>query len=121
MTFVQAPTRCYLTQLSSPATDVSTSPSRYLFYNPHLRKMYNLMTSSQDSLFNKYIDEFLNKVSGPYLSDIPGMELGAYKKKLLERFGNEAIGDQLARSVFLVYTRFYNCRLKFELKILAGK
>jgi len=51
----------------------------------------------QDSLFNKYIDEFLNKVSGPYLSDIPGMELGAYKKKLLERFGNEAIGDQLAR------------------------
>lgn len=51
----------------------------------------------QDPLFFQYIHNFLNQDSGPWLSDIPGMELGSYKKKLLERFGNSAIGDQLAR------------------------
>ncbi len=35
----------------------------------------------------------------PILSTVPGMDLDAYKDSLIERFGNPAIGDQLARIV----------------------
>lgn len=35
----------------------------------------------------------------PILSPVPGMDLGSYKDSLIERFGNPAIGDQLARIV----------------------
>jgi mannitol 2-dehydrogenase len=51
----------------------------------------------QDPLFNGYIRAFLFEDSGPFIKDIEGMSMGAYKEKLISRFGNAAIGDQLAR------------------------
>jgi len=68
-----------------------------LSYPSFLSGLRRVDIALQDPLFSKYIDNFLNQDSGPWLSDIPGMELGGYKKKLMERFGNSAIGDQLAR------------------------
>lgn len=50
-----------------------------------------------DPLFSNYIKDFLNKDSGPWLKTIPGMDLDVYKVTLLQRFGNAAISDQLAR------------------------
>lgn len=50
-----------------------------------------------DPLFREYIRDYLDKDAGPWLQSIPGMELNSYKTTLLERFGNAAIGDQLAR------------------------
>jgi len=68
-----------------------------LSYPSFLSGLRRVDIALQDPLFFQYIHNFLNQDSGPWLSDIPGMELGSYKKKLLERFGNSAIGDQLAR------------------------
>jgi len=50
-----------------------------------------------DPLFRAYIDSYLNTDAGPWLKSIPGMDLDVYKQSLLNRFGNAAIADQLAR------------------------
>jgi len=68
-----------------------------LSYPSFLAGLRRVDIALKDPLFYNFIKNFLNEDSGPWLSDIPGMELGSYKNKLLERFGNEAIGDQLAR------------------------
>jgi len=68
-----------------------------LSYPSFLSGLRRVDIALKDPLFYNYLENFLNQDSGPWLTDIPGMELGSYKKKLLERFGNEAIGDQLAR------------------------
>ncbi|GAA0901816.1 mannitol dehydrogenase family protein [Rothia nasimurium] len=51
----------------------------------------------RDPLFNAYLTGFLNDDAGVWLASLPGMELGAYKKKLLDRFSNASIADQLDR------------------------
>lgn len=50
-----------------------------------------------DSVFKNYIMDYLNEDAGKWLNSIPGMELETYKKTLVERFCNAAIGDQLSR------------------------
>jgi mannitol 2-dehydrogenase len=51
----------------------------------------------KDPLFNAYLTAFLNDDAGVWLKSLPGMDLGPYKKKLLDRFSNESIADQLDR------------------------
>lgn len=51
----------------------------------------------KDPLFNRYLTDFLNDDAGVWLSSLPGMDLGPYKKKLLDRFSNASIADQLDR------------------------
>jgi mannitol 2-dehydrogenase len=68
-----------------------------LSYPAFLSGLKKVDVSLGDSLFHSYLENFLNEDSGPFLSDIPGMELSSYKKILIQRFGNQAIGDQLAR------------------------
>jgi mannitol 2-dehydrogenase len=51
----------------------------------------------KDPLFNRYLSDFLDHDAGVWLSSLPGMDLGPYKKKLLERFSNASIADQLDR------------------------
>lgn len=51
----------------------------------------------KDPLFNTYLTNFLNEDSGTWLKSLPGMDLEPYKKKLMERFSNGSIADQLDR------------------------
>lgn len=51
----------------------------------------------KDPLFNSYLRDFLDHDAGVWLASLPGMDLEAYKPKLLERFGNASIADQLDR------------------------
>ncbi|UPG89910.1 mannitol dehydrogenase family protein [Luteibacter aegosomaticola] len=51
----------------------------------------------KDPLFNAYLTDFLNDDAGIWLKSLPGMDLGPYKKKLLDRFSNASIADQLDR------------------------
>lgn len=51
----------------------------------------------KDPLFQRYLTDFLDEDAGVWLTSLPGMDLGPYKKKLLERFGNASIADQLDR------------------------
>jgi mannitol 2-dehydrogenase len=51
----------------------------------------------RDPLFNAYLTDFLNEDAGAWLKSLPGMDLGPYKKKLLDRFSNASIADQLDR------------------------
>jgi Mannitol-1-phosphate/altronate dehydrogenases len=51
----------------------------------------------KDPLFNRYLTDFLNEDAGVWLKSLPGMDLGPYKKKLLDRFSNASIADQLDR------------------------
>ena len=51
----------------------------------------------RDPLFNAYLTDFLNEDAGVWLTSLPGMELDPYKKKLLDRFSNASIADQLDR------------------------
>eukprot|EP01117_Protostelium_nocturnum_P003329 TRINITY_DN1429_c0_g1_i1.p1 TRINITY_DN1429_c0_g1~~TRINITY_DN1429_c0_g1_i1.p1 ORF type:complete len:269 (-),score=91.35 TRINITY_DN1429_c0_g1_i1:49-855(-) len=68
-----------------------------LSYPAFLTGLRRVDEALKEPLFRTYLENFLNQDSGPFLQDIPGMELSSYKKILLERFSNEAIGDQLAR------------------------
>jgi mannitol 2-dehydrogenase len=51
----------------------------------------------KDPLFNRYLTDFLDDDAGAWLKSLPGMDLGPYKKKLLDRFRNASIADQLDR------------------------
>jgi mannitol 2-dehydrogenase len=51
----------------------------------------------RDPLFNSYLTDFLNEDAGVWLKSLPGMDLEPYKKKLLDRFSNASIADQLDR------------------------
>ena len=51
----------------------------------------------KDPLFNAYLTDFLDEDAGTWLTSLPGMDLGPYKKKLLDRFSNASIADQLDR------------------------
>jgi len=51
----------------------------------------------KDPLFNAYLTDFLDDDAGVWLKSLPGMDLGPYNKKLLDRFSNESIADQLDR------------------------
>lgn len=51
----------------------------------------------KDPLFAEYIRGFLFEDAGKYIPNIPGMDMDLYKEALMGRFGNSAVGDQLAR------------------------
>lgn len=50
-----------------------------------------------DPLFNAYIATLMDAEISPLLGDVPGIDLEDYKRTLIERFANPAIGDRLAR------------------------
>jgi mannitol 2-dehydrogenase len=53
----------------------------------------------EDEGIRRLVRELMDKDVTPILSPVPGVDLDAYKDSLIERFGNPAIGDQLARIV----------------------
>ncbi|MDF1824007.1 MAG: mannitol dehydrogenase family protein [Verrucomicrobiales bacterium] len=50
-----------------------------------------------DPLFETYLRRFMEVEAGPVLDPVEGIDLGRYKASLIERFGNPAIKDSLAR------------------------
>ncbi|MFF7709741.1 mannitol dehydrogenase family protein [Pseudomonas sp. NPDC007930] len=50
-----------------------------------------------DPLFVEYIETYMDRDVTPQLAPVPGIDLTAYKAKLIERFSNQAIADQLER------------------------
>jgi mannitol 2-dehydrogenase len=50
-----------------------------------------------DPLFARFLRYFMDKEVTPVLDNVPGIDLDAYKDKLLERFGNSRIRDTVAR------------------------
>ncbi|WP_372741570.1 mannitol dehydrogenase family protein [Neptunomonas sp.] len=51
----------------------------------------------EDPLLKRYVRSFMDQDVTPLLPDVPGIDLELYKTTLLERFSNQAIGDQLSR------------------------
>ncbi|MDC0713816.1 mannitol dehydrogenase family protein [Stigmatella sp. ncwal1] len=66
----------------------------YPAYLAGFRKVDDVL---HDELFTQYLRDFLNLDAGYWLKSLPGLEIDAYKAKLLQRFGNRAVGDQVAR------------------------
>lgn len=50
-----------------------------------------------DQLFAKFLLDFMDKEVTPVLDEVPGINIGAYKDSLFERFGNSQIKDKVAR------------------------
>jgi mannitol 2-dehydrogenase len=52
---------------------------------------------AQDPLFANFLLDYMNLEATPTLSPVPGIDLDAYKLKLIERFSNDAVRDTVAR------------------------
>lgn len=50
-----------------------------------------------DPAFAAYVEEMMAREITPLLPALPGIDLPAYRASLLERFGDPALGDRLAR------------------------
>ncbi|MGI9605634.1 MAG: mannitol dehydrogenase family protein [Acidimicrobiales bacterium] len=50
-----------------------------------------------DPEIRTFVTEFLDREAGPVLPPVQGIDLEAYKRSLVDRFSNPAIGDQIAR------------------------
>lgn len=68
-----------------------------LSYPAYLAGYRKVDEALRDPLFHGYLRRFLDLDAGPWLRSLPGLDLESYKDKLLERFANRAVGDQLAR------------------------
>ncbi len=51
----------------------------------------------REPLISRFLTSFLETEAGPVLPAIPGIDVPAYQAKLVERFSNPAIGDQISR------------------------
>ena len=52
---------------------------------------------AQDELFAKFLLGYMDQEATPTLHPVPGIDLDAYKRTLIERFSNEHVRDTLAR------------------------
>jgi mannitol 2-dehydrogenase len=52
---------------------------------------------AQDGLFAQFLLDYMDKEAAPTLHPVPGIDLDAYKRTLIERFSNEHVRDTLAR------------------------
>ena len=52
---------------------------------------------AQDPLFVQFLLDYMDLEGTPALSPLPGVDLGLYKRTLIERFANEHVRDTLAR------------------------
>ena len=52
---------------------------------------------AQDPLFANFLLDYMNLEATPTLAPVPGIDLGIYKRQLIERFSNAAVRDTVAR------------------------
>ncbi len=72
----------------------SHSALSYLSYLMGYRRVDLAMA---DPLIAKFVRTYMDKDITPSVPDVPGIDLDKYKDKLIERFANKAIGDQVQR------------------------
>ncbi|WP_433192777.1 mannitol dehydrogenase family protein [Nocardia sp. CA-107356] len=53
--------------------------------------------AAQDRLFHRFLMRYMDREATPTLRPVPGVDLDRYKRTLIERFANPAIGDTIAR------------------------
>ncbi|WP_040786930.1 mannitol dehydrogenase family protein [Nocardia pneumoniae] len=53
--------------------------------------------AAQDPAFRRFLLRYMDAEATPTLRAVPGVDLDRYKRTLLERFANPAIGDTIAR------------------------
>ncbi|OFI38419.1 mannitol dehydrogenase [Arthrobacter sp. SW1] len=53
--------------------------------------------ASQDPLFARFLLAYMEDEATPTLAPVPGVDLAAYRRGLVERFANPAVADTLAR------------------------
>jgi mannitol 2-dehydrogenase len=53
--------------------------------------------AAQDDLFAQFLLDYMDREATPTLHPVPGIDLDAYKRTLIERFSNEHVRDTLAR------------------------
>jgi mannitol 2-dehydrogenase len=53
--------------------------------------------ASQDPLFQRFLRGYMDDEATPTLAPVPGVDLDAYKRTLIERFANPEIRDTIAR------------------------
>ncbi len=53
--------------------------------------------AAQDPAFRRFLLRYMDAEATPTLRPVPGVDLDAYKRTLLDRFANPAIGDTIAR------------------------
>ncbi|MCC3300819.1 mannitol dehydrogenase family protein [Arthrobacter sp. zg-Y895] len=53
--------------------------------------------AARDPQLAQFLLDYMDKEATPTLLPVPGVDLTAYKKRLLQRFGNEHVRDTLAR------------------------
>jgi mannitol 2-dehydrogenase len=53
--------------------------------------------AAQDPVFRRFLLRYMDAEATPTLRPVPGVDLDAYKRTLLDRFANPAIGDTIAR------------------------
>ncbi len=68
-----------------------------LAYPAFLAGYRQVVDAMNDERFVRYLREFMNEDMTPLVPAPEGVDLELYKKTLLERFANRAVGDQLAR------------------------
>jgi mannitol 2-dehydrogenase len=56
--------------------------------------------AAQDPLFQRLLLDYMVEEATPTLRPVPGIDLDAYRRELLERFANPAVRDTLARLAF---------------------
>lgn len=72
----------------------SHSALSYLSYLMGYREVDAAMA---DPLMSKFVRLYMDEDITPCVPDVPGVDLDAYKDKLIERFSNPAISDQVQR------------------------
>ncbi|GAB13344.1 mannitol dehydrogenase [Arthrobacter globiformis NBRC 12137] len=53
--------------------------------------------AAQDPLFARFLLDYMDREATPTLQPVPGIDLGSYKRTLIERFSNQHVRDTLAR------------------------
>ncbi|WP_225730193.1 MULTISPECIES: mannitol dehydrogenase family protein [unclassified Nocardia] len=68
-----------------------------LAYLGHLAGYRLVHDAVADPAFARFVSRYMAAEALPTLPPVPGIDLAAYRRTLLERFGNAAIGDTIAR------------------------
>ncbi|WP_429417767.1 mannitol dehydrogenase family protein [Nocardia sp. GAS34] len=66
-------------------------------YFGHLCGYRLVHEAAQDPLFDRFLMRYMDLEATPTLRPVPGVDLDRYKRTLIERFANPAIGDTIAR------------------------
>jgi mannitol 2-dehydrogenase len=68
-----------------------------LCYFAHLAGYRLVHDACQDELFSSFLSAYMGREARPTLSPVPGVDLDAYQRTLIERFSNGHVRDTVAR------------------------